>query len=178
MSERQADTYVVLCDEVSRIEAWANMAIEHAQGRQSSLKPVEALTGDRWFDMQGRLRVFGSRMARDEFDMMMAAAGRLQYLQITALEGQPGKTEDVLAVFQELHTHGARVRTIVSAEVGPLRDLLVKRWWQFRKRYHAGRILAAQEQYAAQHGSQTEEHHSSTASEEHQATAAEGVPST
>jgi hypothetical protein len=75
MSERQADAYVVLCDEVSRVAAWANIAIEQAQGRQSTLKPVEALTGDRWFDMQGRLRVFGSRMARDEFDMMMGAAG-------------------------------------------------------------------------------------------------------
>src|SRR5262249_10850428 len=145
-------TYVVLCDEVSRVEAWANIAIEHAQGRQPNLDPVEALTGDRWFDMQGRLRVFGSRIVRDEFDMMMFAAHQLQILQSAALQGQLSESSQALAARQELSTHAARVRTIVSAEIGPLRDVLVKHWWHFRKRYRARRALAAQENYWTQFG--------------------------
>jgi len=47
LSERQADTYVAVCDQVSRAEAWANVVSDTAQGRASGLDPVALLTGDR-----------------------------------------------------------------------------------------------------------------------------------
>jgi|SRR5579859_1779821 len=140
LNERQADTYVILCDQVTRIEAWANIAVDRAQGKESSLGAAELLTGDRWFDLQGRLRVFGSRPARDEFDMTMTAALKLHVLEEKAAHGQAATNEQAMALRQEIGVHAARVRTCVSAEVGPLWDVLSHgAWWNLIARRRAKR---------------------------------------
>jgi hypothetical protein len=137
ISEEQAETYVRLCNQVSRVEAWATVAIDVARGRQSHLDRPSTMTADDWFELQGRLRVFGSRIARDEFDMTMAAAHALQAMETSALQGRLPNENDAISAAQALKLHAARVRTCVSAEIGPLRDLLDPRpirWWQIRRR--------------------------------------------
>jgi hypothetical protein len=102
------------------------------------------MAGDDWFELQGRLRVFGSRIVRDEFDMVMAASHHLQILEAAALQGHHASEGDIETLRAAIRQHAARVRTAVSAEIGPLYDLLDRRpirWWQFRRRQDASRVL-------------------------------------
>jgi hypothetical protein len=158
ISEKQADAYVNVCNQVSRVEAWANVASKTALGQQSHLERPETMAADDWFDLQGRLRVFGSRIVRDEFDMVMGAAHALQILETSALQGHStfaimhlrksrgyvASEKDVTQIVAAIRLHAARVRTAVSAEVGPLYDLLDRRpvrWWQIRRRLDVHKVL-------------------------------------
>jgi hypothetical protein len=94
---------------------------------------VELMSGDRWYALQGELRVFGNRLVRDEFDQMMQAARRLRELNLAASPRKPAEASAVAKVVHETRMHAARVRTAVSAEIGPLRDHLdfrPPRWWR------------------------------------------------
>jgi hypothetical protein len=147
ISEKQADTYVSVCNQASRVQAWANVVYKTALGQQSHLNKPETMTADSWFELQGRLRVFGSRIVRDEFDMVMNAAHALQILETSALQGTISKEEDVTQVMSTIALHAARVRTAVSAEIGPLYDRLDRRpirWWQIRRRLDVRRTRLAQ----------------------------------
>jgi hypothetical protein len=147
ISEKQADTYVSVCNQVSRVQAWANVVYKTTLGQQSHLDKPETMTADAWFELQGRLRVFGSRIVRDEFDMVMNTAHALQILETSALQGKISKEEDVAQVMSTIALHAARVRTAVSAEIGPLYDRLDRRpirWWQIRRRLDVRRTRLAQ----------------------------------
>ncbi len=149
ISERQADTYVSVCNQISRVQAWASIAAENALGRQSHLAPVKTINEDDWFELQGRLRVFGSRIVRDEFDMVMNAAHSLRVLEASTLQGNRADENDVATATATISLHAARVRTAVSAEVGPLYDLLDLRpirWWQIRRRMDRRKVLTQQEE--------------------------------
>ena len=117
LSGRQADTYVAVCDQVSRAAAWANVAWDKAQDRTSELDPVALLTGDRWFQLQGQLRVFGSQTVRDEFDSLISAARRLRALETAARQGRPAETSDVDRALRAIRLHGANLRTAVHRPV-------------------------------------------------------------
>ena len=77
--------------------------------------------------------MFGGRIARDEFDAMMRCAVALRDFEFAASQGRPAAPSDFDVVFAELSMHAANIRTVVSAEVGPLRDMLSfkgERWWR------------------------------------------------
>jgi hypothetical protein len=163
ISERQADTYVSVCNQVSRVEAWTNVVSESALGKQSHLERPKTMTDNEWFELQGQVRVFGSRIVRDEFDMVMGAAHNLQIFEVMAAQGHPAEEREVAAVMATIRLHAARVRTAVSAEVGPLYDLLDRRpirWWQIRRRLDAYKVrLQLHNEDDTSQPPPTDEHH-------------------
>lgn len=145
MSERQADLYVELGELAERMRASADVASEIALGRPSSHPAPPPLSDERWFAFQGRLRVFGSRMARDAFGSLQAATESLQASATAAQAGHPPDAQEVAGCLEAAAEAISRIRTIASAEVGPLHDILLTsecHWWQFRCPRVDRRVLA------------------------------------
>jgi len=127
LQDRQADTYIAVCEGVGRIRAWAGALTARAAGIETGLQPPEILSEDRWFQLQAQLRAFGSRMVRDEFDAMMKAAHTLRLMDAAGRRGVGPEADDFTRTLQEVMTRSASAMTAVSAEVGPLADLPERR---------------------------------------------------
>jgi len=125
MAARQADLYVELGELAERMRAAAGVAAELALGKTPVHPAPPPVSDERWYAFQGTLRVFGSRVARDTFGDLQAALKALQFLAAHAQSGQLAAEQDVAAALDAASGAMARIRTIASAEVGPLRDLLV-----------------------------------------------------
>jgi hypothetical protein len=144
MAERQAYLYVELGELAERMRAAAGVASEVALGEVPTHLPPPALADERWFAFQGKLRVFGSRAARDTFGDLQVALEMLQRLADETKAGQPPRVQEVATAVGAASEATSRIRTIASAEAGPLRDILLssaRHWWQFRRRQADRQIL-------------------------------------
>jgi len=138
LREKQAEAYVMVANHVARVRAWANIAVDEAKGRppRFSEKP-ELWTGDEWYQMSAQLRVFGSLIARFQFDQLHNASSSLHLLVVRYVNGDPANLEEIDASFQLTQLMATRLIIALTAELGPLNDELKnspKHWWQFREK--------------------------------------------
>ena len=147
LREKQADAYVMVANHLARVRAWANIAIDEAKGNSPRFSPKpEFWIGDEWFEMSAQLRVFGSLMARVQFDEMHGSAMSLQNLVRRYSAGNPGEPSEVDASYQLVNEMVARLIIVLTAELGPLGDELKsgpRHWWQFKKKKLQRRRLEA-----------------------------------
>jgi hypothetical protein len=138
LREKQAEAYVMVANHVARVRAWANIAVDEAKGNPPRfLAKPELWTGDEWYQMSAQLRVFGSFIARVQFDQMHNASSALHLFVKRYENGNPATPEEVDAAFQLVHLMASRLTIVFTAELGPLNDELKdspKRWWQVREK--------------------------------------------
>jgi hypothetical protein len=87
--------------------------------------------------MSAQLRVFGSLIARVQFDQMHSASSSLHLLVVRYVNGDPATPEEVDAAFQLTQLMATRLIIALTAELGPLIDELMnspKHWWQLREK--------------------------------------------
>ena len=123
LRERQADTYVRLGDQIARVRAWANIAVDEAKGLPPRFAPKPGVTDDDWYATRGRLAVFGTLLDRVQFDEMIEAVHALQALVVREIQGAPAPPEEVDVAYQDVHKHGSAAR-----------DRALFRTWSVRRR--------------------------------------------
>jgi len=159
LRERQADTYVRLGDQIARVRAWANIAVDEAKGLPPRFAPKPGVTDDDWYATRGRLAVFGTLLDRVQFDEMVEAALVLQALVVRQSRGAPAAPEEVDVACRDVHNMAARLAIVLASELGPYGDelrLLSYRRWQFWKKKGADRRLKATQQILQSKGQQRE----------------------
>jgi len=144
----------MVADHVARVRAWANIAVDEAKGEPPRFSPKPELSaGDEWYQMSARLRVFGSLIARVQFDHMHSASSTLLLLVRRYENGNPATPEEVDAAFQLVHLMASRLTIVLTAELGPLSDELKdspKHRWQIREKKNQQKKFEARNRLMSQ----------------------------